>query len=324
MKLRLANVAFVVRCTDTTLLDALRDDFGTAEDDALIVFRFHAIVRPLPKVAEQGLSLGRARIARWTSSVAALTYFRETWVVHRFNERRALVVGPQREEVLAVLSLVVQSAIGEWLDRRGVHRVHASAVDLPGGPVLFLGPSGRGKSSHAHAFFCAGMSVLADDTAFVAPNGSLVPCSLPIKLRYRPEPPISTRLQETARGEQRFVVSVPDAPDALGKPARTFVLLDRADVARARFRTASRGRLFLALLRWMVLGHELPQMWELFLRPSLSDVVAKAGILASRLRLAVALTRKGTLDRLEAKPGSETILAEALDVPLGRAAVSSP
>jgi hypothetical protein len=312
MRLRLAGVVFTLHCRDERLLRAARSDFAVARDDEPATFRFRAIVRPLPPVARMGIAIGRARFTKWSSDVVALRYFRETWVVYRYRDRRALVVGPRHEEVLAVLSLVVQSALGEWLDTRGVHRVHASAIDVPSGPVLFLGTSGRGKSSHARAFLRAGVPVLADDTAFVTPDGALLPCTLPLKLRARPDDEVPTERRETARGEARYVVPIATPSASPRGPARQFFLLEPSLDGTSRLRASSRLVLFAALLRWMVVGHELPQMWELFLRPSLRDGLTKAGILLSRARTAFRLARRGKLERLEARPGSEIVVAERL------------
>jgi len=70
------------------------------------------------------------------------------------------------------------SAFGALLFQRGVLPLHGSAVATPRGSVLFVGPSGHGKSTLAGAFHLRGYPVLSDDvSAITSING--VPQILP-------------------------------------------------------------------------------------------------------------------------------------------------
>lgn len=55
------------------------------------------------------------------------------------------------------------SAFGALLHQRGLFVLHASAIETEKGAVLFVGPSGNGKSTTAAAFHRRGYRVLADD-----------------------------------------------------------------------------------------------------------------------------------------------------------------
>ena len=55
------------------------------------------------------------------------------------------------------------SVMGGLLHQRGILALHASAVEVDGGAVLFTGPSGIGKSSLAGGFQQKGYPLLADD-----------------------------------------------------------------------------------------------------------------------------------------------------------------
>ena len=56
------------------------------------------------------------------------------------------------------------------MDKRGHTVVHASGVEVDGAAVLFLGDSGRGKSTLAAAFARAGHRLLSDDGVHVERN----------------------------------------------------------------------------------------------------------------------------------------------------------
>lgn len=55
------------------------------------------------------------------------------------------------------------SAFGALLHQRGLFVLHASAIETDQGAVLFVGPSGNGKSTTAAAFHQRGYRILADD-----------------------------------------------------------------------------------------------------------------------------------------------------------------
>ena len=55
------------------------------------------------------------------------------------------------------------SAFGALLHQRGLFVLHASAIEINKGAVLFVGPSGNGKSTTAAAFHRRRYRVLADD-----------------------------------------------------------------------------------------------------------------------------------------------------------------
>ena len=66
------------------------------------------------------------------------------------------------------------SAFGALLHQRGLLPVHGSAIEVRGGAVLFVGPSGQGKSTLAGAFHQRGYRIIADDVCVVSTaNGEL-------------------------------------------------------------------------------------------------------------------------------------------------------
>jgi hypothetical protein len=64
--------------------------------------------------------------------------------------------------------------LGMVLRLRGTSCLHASAVNIDGKAVVFVGPSGSGKSSLAAAFVQRGFRVLSDDVVALTNHGSMV------------------------------------------------------------------------------------------------------------------------------------------------------
>lgn len=88
------------------------------------------------------------------------------------TEGKSIVVerepGAADEEVLLFL---MGSAMGALLHQRDILPLHAGAVSVDGGAVLFAGPSSIGKSTLAAGFQKRGCPILADDVCAVTANG---------------------------------------------------------------------------------------------------------------------------------------------------------
>jgi len=70
-------------------------------------------------------------------------------------------------QIDAIVLFLLGSAFGVILHRQEAVVLHGSAVKIDEGAIIFLGPSGIGKSTLATAFAQNGFSLLTDDVAFV-------------------------------------------------------------------------------------------------------------------------------------------------------------
>lgn len=75
------------------------------------------------------------------------------------------VAGSHDDEVRLFL---FGSAFGALLHQRGLLPLHGSAIEVHGRAVLFVGPSGNGKSALAGAFHQRGYRIIADDVCVVS------------------------------------------------------------------------------------------------------------------------------------------------------------
>lgn len=81
---------------------------------------------------------------------------------------REILVQPEPGAIDGDLrALLLCSPMGGLLHQRGLLPLHASAIATPRGAVVFMGNSGRGKSTLAAHFRQRGFRVLADDIAVV-------------------------------------------------------------------------------------------------------------------------------------------------------------
>jgi len=87
-----------------------------------------------------------------------------------------------------VRQVVLGPALAILLTQRGLTTLHASAVEVAGGGVIFLGGAGGGKSTTAGVMHARGHPLIADDAVAVAgsPEAPLLPPGFP-RLKLWPE-----------------------------------------------------------------------------------------------------------------------------------------
>lgn len=81
--------------------------------------------------------------------------------------REMVVDSSDRTHEEIVRHVVVGPAFNHLLHQRGFFVLHASAVEIGDGAVVFAGTSGQGKTTTATAFLAAGHRVLSDDVAAI-------------------------------------------------------------------------------------------------------------------------------------------------------------
>lgn len=145
-------------------------------------------VLPLPELVAGGA--GRDVVVRWgivdripsdviatgecfhTSSDEAYLFWRDVGRL-LVREGREIIADPAPWAERGVLRLfILGPALAVLLHQRGRLVLHASAVAVDGGAVVFLGGPGWGKSTLAAALFARGHGILADDVTAVDADAS--------------------------------------------------------------------------------------------------------------------------------------------------------
>jgi hypothetical protein len=141
----------------------------------------------------------------------------------RIEDARIEHARPHDADPRAVALDLVGHVLPLALERTGAWVLHASAVALPHGALLFVGPRGAGKSTLAAACALAGASLVADDAVACVPRDD-APLALPagLPLRLRPDAARTLGLAPTAPddgdddddgwGKRRVAVATATAP----------------------------------------------------------------------------------------------------------------
>ena len=200
--------------------------------------------------------------------------------------------------------LYLLSRIGQGLDERGLHRLHALGVEVNGRAVLVLLPMGGGKSTLAlHLMSLPGVRLLSDDSPWIDRQGRALAYPLRIGLLPGSEhsiPPQHRRvIQRMEFGPKHLVnfsyfqerVCASAQPGAVFIGART--LLPECTIEEIGWTAALRP-----VIANGVIGLGLFQGLEFILQSSALELVKKAGLGLSRMRNFRQLMRRSRLYRV--------------------------
>lgn len=123
-----------------------------------VVVHWHRSDDP-PTGAERSIrrAVSDGRIALFWPQIGEMLIDATTIVLHTARDA----------EASHVRHLVSGIGLGLVLHQRGVFALHASAVAIDGGAVVFVGPKGAGKSTLAAALAARGHALLSDDVAAI-------------------------------------------------------------------------------------------------------------------------------------------------------------
>jgi hypothetical protein len=190
--------------------------------------------------------------------------------------------------------LLIHSRVGELLDKKGLHRVHALGLNFRGKGVLCLLPQGGGKTTLLLELLKEReIKFLSDDTPLISAGGLMNPfpvrigisgphsCEVPevltgkmVRRHYGPKTLIDTRY---------FAAQISTAI-----PVNTILIGAREFSREAGLFPVSRHAALSPLFKHCVAGLGLPQMVEYFLRTQPRDIISKLGIFAARARASLA------------------------------------
>ena len=171
------------------------------------------------------------------------------------------------------------------LGRRGKLVFHASAVEIEGGAVAFLGESGRGKSTLAASFAAGGHRFLTDDGLVVEPAGDsyrVLPSHPSIRLWRDSQDALIGPEAKTAppiayTDKARFLAGAGLAFCAQERPLRRAFFLGDGNAAEVTFEALSAAR---ALVEWV--KHSF--LLDPDERPALASHFDRVATLAGRVR----------------------------------------
>jgi hypothetical protein len=219
-----------------------------------------------------------------------------------------------------IAHLAILSAVGEELDSRGLHRVHALGFTYDDGAGLILLPSGGGKSELALELLARGdFGLLSEDTPLIDASATVSP--FPVRLSFRAGadlgliPPERVRAYRRRRYGERRLVDADYFESRLAGPAplRWIFIGEKSERdGGPQLRPANKAAASAALIEALVVGVGVPQMAEWRLRPEFSCAAGLLQAGASRLHAAFVALAAAETERFRLAPAA-TASADALE-----------
>lgn len=235
----------------------------------------------------------------------------EALVIYDMRARRAEIHSLDRDLLREKCYLLVMTRVGEELDRRGLHRIHAMGVAHQGHAVVCLLPSGGGKTTLALSLLALpGFALLSEEVPLLSRAGRLH--AFPVRMGVVE----GTRLDIPARFLQAFRRSRREAKvlidtryfaRLIAPPAEPGIVFvgRRVGAGQAGIVPLSRLAGLAALLGPCVAGSGIPQLLEYLLRLDLGDIKRQVPILWSRLVASARLARRSAVYELRLGPDRE-------------------
>jgi hypothetical protein len=298
VRLTIHGVTAEIVCKHRRVLDALAFDFDLFLDSgqskpADLSLAIVVSAPPYESIPPLDESM---RTSQWICfddrAKRYIDYNGKALVVYDFDRRSGTIYAGEWQLAYERAYLVVLSRVGEELDRRGMHRVHAMGVAGKRNAAILLMTARGGKSTLAISLLARPtVKLISDDTVFIDRAGGLH--SFPFRLGVRPDvdlaglPDLFVRQTEIPGWGSKLLVNARVFADRIwnGESRRRPIVMIGCRTTADSPRCERTTRLFvlICLLRDCVVGLGLPQVAELFLRRNFQDVISKAVIAGSRL-----------------------------------------
>ena len=225
-------------------------------------------------------------------------YFGEALLIE--DHKTAMVSSENIDLLREVFYLYILSKVGLYLDKRGLHRLHAASFSCAGEAALLLCPSGGGKSTTTfHLLSKEPYGLISEDSPLVGVDGEIYP--FPLCLGCKDKPPANVpekHLRRVSRMEfdPKTLIDLDFFEGKLERaplPPGPILVGLRHSGETSRIEPTTRLALFRFLVRDLVIGMGIFQGVEFLFRHRLSGLARHSLVMASRLRSAIALSRRG-------------------------------
>lgn len=193
-----------------------------------------------------------------------ICFFEKAWVHYLFGKRRCTVFCEDSKAAYETVYLVLLSYIGERLDLKEMHRIRGLGFSFQGKGAILLAKANERKEMVTKG--------LSEETPLLTKQRKM--------LAFPQKKSVSNTLEGETKVQWLFLVE----PGQKGK---------------TQVEEIHRLQSLWPLIKWLVVGHEIPQVWELYFRPSRQDLKEKAKVLFTRCRLAGELLLQSRVARLE-------------------------
>lgn len=310
MRFDFHGIAVRVDCEDAEVLDRIREDFryflkpDRQESGSELC---HLTIRAARRAPDYTLLppiratiYSPRNICYGCGDLTYIDYFGGALSIYNRRQQSLEIFSDQLHLLHEVIFLSVLSRVSELLERKGIHRIHALAVERNGRCALFLLPSGGGKTTLGMSFLKQGVpyKLVSEDSPMITRSGQVLPFPLRFGIVARQKPEVAPEYlnyMERMEFEPKYLISLQAFPGRIAEGVfmpQLICIGERTLAPDCRIRRVGRAAGFKALVRHMIIGVGLYQGVEFLLRTSIVDLFRYAGLFFSRLRAGLAMLRR--------------------------------
>jgi len=328
LKLLFYGVRVGVQCDDDEILKRVGNDFSfflmdpdqyqNGEHDDLIIaaHRYPPDYDALPALEASFFS--PRNICYSDGQLTYMDYFGRALSIYNREKERLEIHCDQLYLLHEIIYLSVLSRVGELLEKRRMHRVHALGFECKGESALFMMPSGCGKTTLALEILRKRVPfrLISEDSPLINAAGQVLPFPLRLGvLRNKPRDVSEKYLTYTERMEfePKYLISLEAFGDSIATQPSSprFVFIGTRTLSpNCVIQKAGIAKTISAFLRHMVVGVGLYQGVEFLLQSSWFDLVKKVNVFLSRVIRAAAVLRQSKVYILKLGKGPERNIKE--------------
>jgi hypothetical protein len=304
------GVVVRVECDDAEILGRILEDFryfcrsASAIPDqdpchlSIQAFRRAPDYAALPPI--RATIYSPRNICYSQGDITYIDYFGRALSIYNRRQNSLEIFSERLHLLHEVIFLTILSRAGEELERKGMHRIHALAMERNGKCALFMLPSGGGKTT-------LGMGILQQDTPYrllsedsplVTRDGRILPFPLRFGLVSKEKPDVAPEYLiylERMEFEPKYLISLRAFEGRISEGAalpRMLFIGERTLAPACTIQKVGRAKGLKALVRHMIVGVGLYQGVEFLLQSSIMDLFRHARLFFSRMRAGLAMLRQ--------------------------------
>lgn len=199
-----------------------------------------------------------------SKNIRIIDYFGKALVIYEIKEKTLDIYCKNKDKLYSIFTLAFESLLGEELDKKGFHRIHALNLEKQGKAIILLLPPGAGKTTLASKFKDNKIKILSEDLAL-----------------YK-----NKKIYGLHSKHKKY--------HNLAEKANPYILIlgKRVSSEKSKIRKISKSKLILPLFKSMVLGLELQQSLAYFLLRNYKEAFSKTNIGFSRFKALFSLLLK--------------------------------
>jgi len=215
-------------------------------------------------------------------------YNGQALTIYNYPIEKGQVYSENKELLHEISYLLILSRVGELLDRKGIHRIHALGISISGKAALCLLPMGAGKTTLALDLLkYKEIKLLSDDMVLIDKKGRILPFPLRIGVDRQINLDIPSKfLREFHRRQYgvKTLIDIEYFQDKIATISSPWVIFigERKFSTQAKIESINKIKAIWPFVRDGIIGLGLPQIVEYFLRNNLKDL-NKIPVILSRI-----------------------------------------